>query len=128
MSHKSWQITTKTLIQVYNVLIRSIMMPIISETNKNKLQVIQNNALRTILKKSKLTKTRVTMLHTEANIETLDERFLKLRRRYIQKAIISNNPVIVELIDEFKNFKGVRILTKKTLLCFALCTIISQQA
>jgi hypothetical protein len=57
MSHKSWQLKKETLIQVYNVLIRSVMdysailMPVISETFKNKLQVIQKNALRTILKK-----------------------------------------------------------------------------
>ena len=50
----------ETLIQVCNVLIRSamnysaILMPVISETFKKKLQVIQNNALRTILKKTKI--------------------------------------------------------------------------
>jgi len=32
----------------------AILMPVISETFKNKLQVIQNNALRTILKKTKI--------------------------------------------------------------------------
>jgi len=31
----------------------AILMPVISETFNNKLQVIQNNALRTILKKNK---------------------------------------------------------------------------
>ncbi len=62
ISHKSWQLTNETLLQVYNVLIRSVMdysailMPVICETNKNKLQVIQNNALRIILNKPKLTK------------------------------------------------------------------------
>jgi len=123
ISHKSWQLTNETLLQVYNVLIRSVMdysailMPVICETNKNKLQVIQNNALRIILKKPKLTKTRIVDLHLESKLETLEERFLKLRRRYVQKAIINSNPVILELIDEFKNFKGGRLLTKKTLLC-----------
>jgi len=123
ISHKSWQLTKETLLQVYNVLIRSVMdysailMPVICETNKNKLQVIQNNALRIILNKPKLTKTRIVDLHLESKLETLEERFLKLRRRYVQKAIINSNPVIVELIDEYKNFKGGRLLTKKTLLC-----------
>jgi len=69
------------------------------------------------LKKPKIIKPKIIDLHTEAKLETLDERFLKLRRRYVQKAIINNDPVILELIEEYKNFKGGRVLTKKTLLC-----------
>jgi len=95
----------------------AILMPIISETFKNKLQVIQNNALRIILNKPKIMKTKIVDLHSEVNLETLETRFLKLRRRYVQKAISNNNPVILELIEEFKNYKGGRVLTRKTLLC-----------
>ena len=54
LSHKSWFLNEKTLIQIYNVLIRSIIdysSPIISKTNSNTLQIIQNNALRIIFKK-----------------------------------------------------------------------------
>jgi hypothetical protein len=57
LSHKSWFLKEKTLIQIYNVLIRSIidysviLSPIISKTNLNTLQIIQNNALRIIFKK-----------------------------------------------------------------------------
>jgi hypothetical protein len=46
------ELTKQTLIQIYNVLIRSvieysaIIAPIISVTNLNTLQIIQNNALR----------------------------------------------------------------------------------
>ncbi len=110
MSHTSWQLTKETLVQVYNLLIRSVMdysailMPVICDTSKKKLQVIQNNALRAILKKPKIIKPKIIDLHTEAKLETLDERFLKLRRRYVQKAIVNNNPVILELIEEYKNF------------------------
>ncbi len=84
---------------------------------KNKLQVIQNNALRIILNKPKIMKTKIVDLHSEVNLETLETRSLKLRRRYVQKAISNNNPVILELIEEFKNYKGGRVLTRKTLLC-----------
>jgi len=94
----------------------AILMPVICETSKKKIQVIQNNPLRAILKKPKIIKPKIIDLHIETKLETLDERFLKLRRRYVQKAIINNNPVILELIEEYKNFKGRRVLTKKTLL------------
>jgi len=49
----------------------AILMPVICETNKNKLQVIQNNALRIILNKPKLTKTRIVDLHLESKLETI---------------------------------------------------------
>ena len=45
-------------------------------------------------------------------------RFEKLRARYVQKAIINNNPIITELCDEFKQFNsGGRVLQTTTLLC-----------
>jgi len=59
LAYKTWQLTKQTLIQIYNVLIRSvieysaIIAPIISVTNLNTLQIIQNNALRIILNKPK---------------------------------------------------------------------------
>jgi len=62
LAYKTWQLTKQTLIQIYNVLIRSvieysaIIAPIISVTNLNTLQIIQNNALRIILNKPKTTR------------------------------------------------------------------------
>ena len=64
-----------TLIQVYNVLIRSVLEyssilgPIISPTNMNTLQTIQNSALRIILRKPIMTKTRISELHEISNLE-----------------------------------------------------------
>jgi len=75
LSQKSWCLTKDTLVQVYNVLIRSvleysaILAPAISKTNLNTLQVIQNNALRIILKKSILTRTKISDLHKEARYD-----------------------------------------------------------
>ena len=57
-------ITGMQCIQVYNVLIRSILEysailgRIISKTNMNTLKIIQNSALRIILRKQIMTKTR----------------------------------------------------------------------
>ena len=108
---------------MYNVLIRSvivysaILVPVISVTNMNTLQIIQNNALRIILKKPLITRTRIESLHQEANIEMLDVRLLKLRNRYIHKAVTNYNPIMKELINDFINYRGGRNNVKKTLLC-----------
>jgi hypothetical protein len=123
LSHKSWSLNKTTLIQIYNVLIRSvleysaILAPAISSTNLNTLQIIQNSALRIILKKPIFTRTRISDLHQEANIELIKERFDKLRFKYIKKTIDNNNPIIKEVINEYIRFKGGRNLKCKTLLC-----------
>jgi len=65
-------VNEKTLIQIFNVLIRSIidysaiLSPIISKTNLNTLQIIQNNALRIIFKKPLMTRTTIDWLHEKA--------------------------------------------------------------
>jgi hypothetical protein len=123
LAYKTWQLTKQTLIQIYNVLIRSIIeysaiiAPIISAANLNTLQIIQNNALRLILNKPKITRTRIEYLHEEANIDMIDTRLTTLRKRYVLKAIHNNNPIIKDTISEYLNFSGGRYLNHKTLLC-----------
>ena len=111
-------INKKTLIQIYNVLIRSVIeYSAISATNLNMFQIIQNNALRLILNKPKVTRTRIEHLHEEANIDMIDTRLTNLRKRYVLKAIHNNNPIIKDTISEYLNFSGGRYLNHKTLLC-----------
>ena len=123
LSHKSWLLNEKTLIQIYNVLIRSIidysaiLSPIISATNLNTLQIIQNNALRIIFKKPLITRTTINWLHDRANLIRIEVRMINLRKRYIFKAIDNKNPLIVELIEDYLIFKGGRTLRKNTMLC-----------
>ena len=124
LSHKSWMLNVTTLIQVYNVLIRSvleyssILVPALANCHMNTIQIIQNNAFRTILKKPITTRTRVQDLHKSAKVEMLKNRFESLNINYVQKAISSTNPIIIELIDDYKKFSsGGRVLTTKTLLC-----------
>ena len=123
LAYKTWKLNIKTLTQIYNVLIRSvieytaILVPVISVTNMNTLQIIQNNALRIILKKPLITRTRIESLHEEAKIEMLEVRLLKLRNRYIHKALTNSNPIMKELINDFINYRGGRNNVKKTLLC-----------
>jgi hypothetical protein len=123
LSHKSWLLNEKTLIQIYNVLIRSIidysaiLSPIISKTNLNILQIIQNNALRIIFKKPIMTRTTIDWLHEKAELIRIETRMINLRKRYIFKAVENNNPMILELIYEYLNFKGGRNLSMITMLC-----------
>jgi hypothetical protein len=121
LSHKSWLLSEKTLIQIYNVLIRSIidysaiLSPIISKTNLNTLQIIQNNALRIIFKKPLITRTTIDWLHEKAKLIRIETRMINLRKRYIYKAVENKNPMILDLIYEYLNFKGGRNLHKCTL-------------
>jgi len=123
LSHKSWLLSEKTLIQIYNVLIRSIidysaiLSPIISKTNLNTLQIIQNNALRIIFKKPLTTRTTIDWLHEKAKLIRIETRMINLRKRYIYKAVENKNPMILELIYEYLNFKGGRNLSINTMLC-----------
>ena len=81
------------------------------------LQIIQNNALRLILNKPKVTRTRIEHLHEEANIDMIETRLTNLRKRCVLKAIHNNNPIINDTISEYLNFSGGRYLNHKTLQC-----------
>ena len=64
-----------------------------------------------------MTKTRLVDLHTEASIVMIKERFDTLRKRYVEKVIKNENPMILQLVDEYNKFKGGREVAYKTLLC-----------
>ena len=64
-----------------------------------------------------MTKTRIVDLHAKASIVMIKERFDTLRTRYVEKAIKNENPMILQLVEEYKNFKGGRELEYKKLLC-----------
>ena len=121
LSHKSWKLDQSTLIQIYNTLIRSlfdyssIFSSALSELQINKLQIIQNNALRAILKKKRDTKIKV--LHQLTNCITIKDRLKNLSSKYITSNILNENPIIVSTVEEFINFKQARKLNFKTLLC-----------
>ena len=125
LSHKSWNIDTFTLLNLYKSLVRSLLdysifiYPLISKTNKKKLQAIQNNAIRIIFKKrhDELT---VEELHNLASLETLNERNISLRHKYLNSASRNLNPLIVELRNDFDEYQLLtnRNFNIKTLLTF----------
>ena len=51
------------------------------------------------------------------NLIRIETRMIDLRKRYIFKAVENNNPMILELIYEYLNFKGGRNLNMITMLC-----------
>jgi hypothetical protein len=121
LSNKSWKIDTDLLVQIYILLIRSlleyssIIYTCLSKENKNKLQIIQNNSLRIILKKN--SHTRISELHKLANIDTIESRLRKLNSSYFRRGLINKNPIILELINEYINFSAARTVKKETPLC-----------
>ena len=117
LSHHSWKINQDTLIQIYKSLIRSLIdyslfiYPLLSSSNKSSLQVIQNNALRIILKKK--IDTDIQELHKIGKIEDLFTRSQSLKNRYLNSAINNGNPLIK---DDFLMFKKLKNNNMKTLL------------
>ena len=85
---KNWQLNQGMLIKMYKVLIRSVLdyaSVISSEFQvdiKKSFEVIQNNALRIIFKKSLLDHVSVEELREMANIESIEVRHQKLLDRY----------------------------------------------
>ena len=121
LSNKDWKIDTQILLQIYKLLIRSlleyssIIYTSLNKENKTKLQVIQNNCLRIILKKNSYT--RISDLHNLANIETIESRFKKLNSSYFRRGLINKNPIILELINDYINYSAARLIKKETPLC-----------
>jgi len=108
LSSKSWHLSQATLVNIYKSIVRSIMeyssiiFHSIAVTNFHKLEVIQNNAIRSIFKLPYLTN-QETLLSI-SHIEGLKERFHNLNHKYLTNCIKTKNPLIMDLMDEFKQF------------------------
>ena len=109
VSHKSWHLSEKTLINLYNCLIRSVseysffLINSLSKFNLNRMQVIQNCALRNIYKvwfRGGVT----DILHIKAYIPRLIERMHFLGNNFLKRSKLYKNPLIYPLVNEFKNF------------------------
>ena len=127
LSHKSWKLNSRTLIQIYNTLVRSIIeysaiiSPRLSNTNMIKLQVLQNNAVRAIYNypKDPISKRPINLeyLHSIDNLDMLVDRLDGLAERYLVKALENKNPLITESFKDYLNFCGGRGNHLNTLFC-----------
>lgn len=106
LSHSSWKLSKKTLINVYKLLIGSILdynfflTPTFSTNNLNHLQIIQNKSVRVIFKLPKYT--RISNLNQLSGLDLVQNRFQKLKELFIEKAKLFNQ-LIIPLIREYLN-------------------------
>ena len=123
LAHRFWALDKSTLVNIYKSLIRSLidysalMVTKISNGNMNKLQIVQNNALRTIYQKfwhGAGTEFSNDQLHQLAQIEPIEDRLRKLNSRYLEQAEESKNPLINTLKEEY--ISKCAKLQKKTFL------------
>jgi hypothetical protein len=116
---KSWSLNTKFLLNIYKVLIRSVMdyanvtTAACNDKIVKELEVLQNDALRVIFKKSILEHVPVSTLLDWAEIETVKERHENLLNSYYEKCLVSNNLLINELFQKYKIFKRRKIFSEE---------------
>ena len=121
LSNKHWGLTTKTLTDVYNSLIRSlfeyssIVYPCFSATNIEMLEKMQFKCLKIINKKSKFESNKVIM--DIPGYLSLVNRFDNLNISYIKKSLFNKNPIIEDLYQEYLRFSESRKLLSQTLFC-----------
>ena len=97
-----------------NSLIRSVidyslfLYSILSAQNQTYLQTTQNNCLRIIYRIHYDPDNLVSnsTLHKNANLETIYERACFINNRYKFQCLLNNNPIIVDLINDFEEFKN----------------------
>jgi hypothetical protein len=108
---KNWRLNTQLLIKMYKILIRSVLdyacvsLAGLTSDLRRSFEIIQNNALRIILKISLSDEVLIIRLRELANVSSIEERHAMLLNRYYESALISENPLIRDLIVDYKRFK-----------------------
>ena len=125
LTYSNWSLRQRTILAVYKSLTRSLidycafLYDVMSKTAQEQMQIIQNNALRIALKmgfnKEREKNERISKLHETAEIITVKERCKQLKEKYLLNAIKDCNPIICDLVNEYKAFSGARILKVETL-------------
>jgi len=109
---------TKFLVNIYKVLIRSVTdyASVITVACSSKvikdLEVLQNESLRIIFKKSLLDHVSCEDLRSWADITTIAERHEELLTDYYEKVLIKKNPLITELFEKYRSFKLRNIISE----------------
>ena len=107
LAHKSWGLKYDTLVQIYKSLIRSIIeysglnYDSLGTNQKRELETIQNNDLRAIFKKNREFGNK--NLRKLAKVDSIKVRMSKLNGQYLEKCVKQDNPLIIDLIIQYKN-------------------------
>ena len=107
LSHKSWKLSKKTLVGVYNALVGSIIdyiffiSSLASHTNFHKLQV-QNVSFKSIYHLPYDTPTEIFLKFLEdIKLDTIKERLKKLFIKYIKNCFSHKNNLILTLSKDY---------------------------
>ena len=92
----------------------SFIIPLLNTTSYKRVQAIQNIALKTIYRLPRLMHTHEVSKIT--NVITLKERADELNVKYFINSIIHENPLITDLVADYKNFKNKK-RRYETILC-----------
>ena len=133
LSNKKWGLKPKTLGNLYKSLIGSILdysfpcLNSFSETNLKKLQVIQNAAVRSILNLKYDIPSNI-INHEAFNklkLLTVSNRLFELSERYVRAGLSHSIPLVVRLVEEYKEGFESRYIEYPTPLCNCYLTISS---
>ena len=108
---KNWALKPGILVQVYKSLVRSVLdyasvTSIACNVNVlNDYEVVQNDALRIIFKKSVMDHVKIEDLRKWARVSSIESRHSELLTRYYERAIMSNNPLVKEMFAKYEKFK-----------------------
>ena len=125
LSNKRWGLSKVTLSSIYKALIGSIidyyfpLVNILSNDLLKKLQVIQNTAIRSILKLPYFTNSENLFHQGEQHLklQKVDHRLQELTERYIRNGLDKSVQIVVRLVNEFKNSFESRHINYSTPLC-----------
>ncbi|RNA44102.1 RNA-directed DNA polymerase from mobile element jockey-like, partial [Brachionus plicatilis] len=122
LSNRKWGLKPKTLGNLYKSLIGSILdysfpcLNSFSETNIKKIQVIQNSAVRSILKLKY--DTPLNIMHQEAfnklKLLTVTNRLFELCERYVRAGLSHSVPLVVSLVEEYREGFELRYIEYPT--------------
>ena len=109
--HRTWKLGKNTLINIYRSLVGSVIdynffiLPFVSSQNLNRLQSIQNKALRCILKLPFNQETgrhySTESLNNLSGLGSISARLTELKKEYLKAALNKQNPLICPLIEEY---------------------------
>ena len=108
---KNWRLDEKTLIRMYKSIVRSVIdyACVTSQAfncdSKKDYEIIQNDALRIIFRKTIMDKVSIDDLRKKAGVTSIEKRHAELMERFYGRAIVSNNPLIMMMFEKYERFK-----------------------